>query len=135
MEKILYKNQTKTDVENSLYRPSTKAKKKKNMRGLIRGVAILKGDNLVVFCYLSASDILPDKGSSHWLVYAWCLMPFSTIFELYYGGQFYWWMKPEYLEKTTDLLQDTDKLCHIMLYLVCLAMNRVRTHNVSGDMH
>jgi hypothetical protein len=33
------------------------------------------------------------------------LTPFSKIFKLYRGGQFCWWRKPEYPEKTTDLSQ------------------------------
>jgi hypothetical protein len=50
---------------------------------------------------------------------------FNLLLQLYCGDQFHWWRKPEYWEKTTDLMQVTDKLYQIMLYQVHFATSRI----------
>jgi hypothetical protein len=52
--------------------------------------------------------------SANLLYFRFRLKPLSTI------SQFYWWKKPKYQEKTTDLSQVTD----IMLYREHLALNQ-----------
>jgi hypothetical protein len=48
------------------------------------------------------------------------------------GSFLFWWMKPD---KTTDVSQVSDKLYHIMLYRVHLAMCGIQTDNVGDGGH
>jgi hypothetical protein len=61
---------------------------------------------------LNYSELVSDKIMGVWVI---VLTLLSTIVQLYHGGQFYWWRKPEYPEKTTNLPQVSDKPYHIML--------------------
>jgi hypothetical protein len=56
---------------------------------------------------------------------------FNNISAISWQLALFWWRKQEYLEKTTNLWQATDK----QLYQVHLAMNGIHTHNFSGDRH
>jgi hypothetical protein len=56
------------------------------------------------------------------------LTPFSTIFQLYRGGWFDWWRKPNDTVKTTNLPEVIDELYHIMLCRVITNMSGIRNH-------
>jgi len=62
----------------------------------------------------------------------WCSTPLSIIFQLYHGGQFYWWRKPELNHRATGSHWQT--LSHNFVSSTP-HLSGIRTHNVSGNRH
>ena len=68
----------------------------------------------------------------------WCLTQLSTIFQLIYhilAVKFIGEGNRSSRRKTTDHPQKADKLYHIMLYRVHLAMSGILIHNFNRDLH
>ena len=63
------------------------------------------------------------------MVGLWFLTPISAIVQLYHGGQFYWWRKPEYAEITTKLSQFIVKLVSHNVVSNTARLSGIRTHN------
>ena len=74
------------------------------------------------FAFLLITPLLEKHNSMHQIISKWVL--FSIIFQLYHDSQF-----------IGGGNRSTRKLYHIILYRVHIAMNVVRTHNVSGVRH
>jgi hypothetical protein len=96
----------------------------------IRDYQALHLDTIV---YLSILSIINFKYLLKGLLWSWSYGSWIysyLLFQLYCGDQFYWWSKPDYQKKATNLSQVTDKHYHINV--VHLVLIEIRIHNIDS---
>ena len=78
------------------------------------------------FCFTCSTLRVTVKWHDHHVIFClfswWWLTPLSTIFQLYHGGQFYWWRKPPLF--VNEYTYNIDKTWHLFHNRLGVQTNR-----------